>query len=216
MKYIHWSVVRLKFGIFHFNSAFLNWPLSFGVRSVTHEVDALLFLNEILLKQKIKTSANGVNTHTMCRLIFFFFFCPQLCVLSFKKTKKKKRITYALLVSNLLQMRMYIYSMLLWFLSFSFSLTLFFLSVFRTWAYNVSRRRMWMRPSLAGCRPIITPSTVSGLLDIECTTQSTFCVVALSLLNLSLCEMLLFSVEEGLNVLKFNWTRGFTWSTLDW
>lgn len=54
-----------------------------------------------------------------------------------------------------------------------------------------------MRPSLAGCKPIITPSTVRGLLNIECTKQSTFSVVALSLLNLSLCEMLLFSVERG-------------------
>lgn len=91
MKYIHWSVVRLKFGIFHFNSAFLNWPLSFGVRSVTHEVDALLFLNEILLKQKIKTSANGVNTHTMCRLIFFFFFLSTVMCFEFQKNKKKNK-----------------------------------------------------------------------------------------------------------------------------
>ena len=36
------------------------------------------------------------------------------------------------------------------------------LSVFRTWAFSVWRRRMWLRPSLAGCRPIITPSTVSS------------------------------------------------------
>lgn len=40
-------------------------------------------------------------------------------------------------------------------------LTFIFLSVSRTWAYSVWRRRMWTRPSLVGCRPITTPSIVS-------------------------------------------------------
>lgn len=52
LKYFDRLVVHLKSRIFHLNSAFLICPLSFGMRSVTHEVDALFFLNEDFIEAK--------------------------------------------------------------------------------------------------------------------------------------------------------------------
>lgn len=104
--------------------------------------------------------------------------------------------------------------MLQWFLSFRFSLTLYLLSVFRTWAYSVSRRRMWMRPSLVGCRPIITPSTVSAHAERRvCDTKHALCCCPFSVK--SLCEKFMCSLERAPKCPAQIYRLWFHWASTD-